>query len=91
MNIKDFHSKFKEELNIRYEWAASNRDKLKDPYWEGKCDGIDCLEQLFDRLWKEYILKDKQNFSGWPDVEIIKEKDKNDYNLLQSYKRMLES
>jgi hypothetical protein len=54
MTKEDFRSKFKEELNIKYESASSKWDKNADQYQQGMADGIDIVEGIFDKLWRQY-------------------------------------
>ena len=71
-NPTDFRDKFKEELNILYESHAAKRDKHFDQYQEGMCDAIDIVEQIFDRLWKEYEKQDNNKIVIPDDMDLIK-------------------
>jgi hypothetical protein len=51
---EEFHSKFKEELNIRYQNAALKWEKDADLYQQGIADGIDISETIFNSLWRRY-------------------------------------
>lgn len=54
MNNQDFYNKFKEELNIRYQDCESKYNKNCDNYHQGRMDEIDSIENLFDKIWREF-------------------------------------
>ena len=57
---KNFYTKFKEQLNIRYQSAESKYNKNYDDYHQGIMDEIDRIEVLFDKTWKECEIKDDE-------------------------------
>lgn len=54
MDKQDFYDKFKQELEPLFNTAAAKADRTSDLYWSGRMDGIESVEKIFDRLWREY-------------------------------------
>lgn len=54
MDKQDFYNKFKEEIETLFNSSAAKADTTDDQYWEGKTDGIEKVERVFDQLWREF-------------------------------------
>ena len=54
MDKQTFHDKFKQEIEPLFNTAVSKADRCFDQYWAGKMDGIEAVEAIFDKAWKEF-------------------------------------